>query len=160
MLTALIMAAPTMEPICLETIHVNLNMFAGKWHVVGFLPSLFNRNWENPTEHYTKNADGTVSISTTYRKNGKEYCVRSKGFVNTDSGNSQWKVQHLWPFKVDYSILELADDYSYTVVGHPNNRFLYIMSRNPSMNEFQYRAILDRCSKKGYDIGRVRKQQH
>jgi apolipoprotein D and lipocalin family protein len=159
MLTALIMASPTLEPISLETIHVNLNMYAGKWYVIGFLPTLFDKNWENTTENYKKNADGTISITTTYTKKGKQHIVHAKGFVDKDSGNSQWKVQYLWPFKADYRIIELADDYSYTVVGHPDHKFLYIMSRTPVMNEFQYRAILDRCSKKGYDIGRVRRQQ-
>jgi apolipoprotein D and lipocalin family protein len=42
------------------------------------------------------------------------------------------KAQFIRPYKVDYWIIELADDYSYVVVGHPDHKFLFIITRKPS----------------------------
>lgn len=139
---------------------VNLNMYSGKWYVIGFIPTAFDKNWDYTTENYTLDKNGNYSIYTSYRKfNGREHTVRSKGFIQKNSGNAKWKVQYIWPFSVNYWIIELCDDYSYAVVGHPHKKFLYIMSRTPVMREELYQAIAERCKKKGYGIDKLRKQK-
>jgi apolipoprotein D and lipocalin family protein len=83
--------------------------------------------------------------------------VKSKGFPNKTTNNLTWKVQFVWPFKADYLIEELADDYSYVVVGHPKKKFLYIMNRTGKINEIKYNETLKRYQQKGYDISKLKK---
>jgi apolipoprotein D and lipocalin family protein len=143
-----------------ETVdHVDLSLYSGKWYVIGSIPTVFDRNWDHTTETYTMNKDGYFDVFTTFRKKGKQHQVWSKGFVDRSSGNSKWKVQYLWPFKVDYWIIELADDYSFVVVGHPRHKFLFIMGRSPRMSAEKYEAIAMRCRSKGYDISKLRRQK-
>jgi apolipoprotein D and lipocalin family protein len=137
--------------------NVDLERYSGKWYVVGFIPTSFDKDWDYTTETYTLNKKGDYDIYTTYRKNDKEKDVRSKGFISKRS-NAEWKVQFVWPFRADYWVIELADDYSWTVVGHPKQKFLYIMSRTPQMNETLYQEITARCREKGYDTKKLRKQ--
>jgi apolipoprotein D and lipocalin family protein len=144
-----------------ETVkQVDLKKYSGKWYVIAFIPTMFDKKWEYTTEAYTLNEKGDYDIYTTYRKSEDDHVrsVRSKGFINKESGNAKWKVQFVWPFKADYWILELADDYSYTVVGNPKKSFLYIMSRTPTLPETVYLQLIEQCKKKGYAMNKLRKQ--
>lgn len=139
--------------------HVDLTRYSGKWYVLACIPTRFDKSWSYVTESYTLNKNGSIGIYTTYKKetDPKERSVRSKGFPVKGTNNVLWKVQFVWPFKADYLIEELADDYTYVVVGHPKKKFLYVMNRGGKLNEIQYNEILNRATKKGYDITKVHK---
>lgn len=140
---------------------IDLDKYVGKWFVIACIPTSFDKNWNSVTETYTLNKKGNIDIYTTYTKAGdtKQRDVWSKGFPNKNSKNMRWKVQFVWPFRADYLIEEIDANYFYTVVGHPKKKFLYIMNRTGKMGDIQYKEILDRCAKKGYDISQVRKLQ-
>lgn len=132
--------------------------YAGKWYVIGWIPTKYDRRWQNTTETYTLNKKGDYDICTTYTRKGKNKSVRSKGFLNHEKGDAAWKVQFVWPFRADYWVIEMGEDYSYTVVGHPKHKFLFIMARQPSMSDSLYGAITERCKAKGYETDKLRKQ--
>jgi apolipoprotein D and lipocalin family protein len=138
---------------------VNLDKYSGKWFILASIPTKFDKNWEYVTESYALNPNGRIDIFTTYKKPGstKEKHVRSKGFPNRKKNNVCWKVQFVWPFKADYLIEELADDYSYVVVGHPKHKFLYIMNRSGKMSEAKYNMLVERCHQKGYPVSELHK---
>jgi apolipoprotein D and lipocalin family protein len=66
-------------------------------------------------------------------------------------------VQFFWPFKGKYWIIDLADDYSYAVVGHPNKQYLWILSRTATMNDVLFQQITSRLKEKGFDISKIRR---
>ncbi|HRG37281.1 MAG TPA: lipocalin family protein [Bacteroidia bacterium] len=145
-----------------ETVkHVDVKKYEGKWYVIGFIPTLFDKKWNYTTETYTLNEKGDYDIYTTYKKTATDKIrnVKSKGFIDKTSGNAKWKVQFVWPFKADYWIIELADDYSYTVVGNPKQSFLYIMSRTSTLPDSIYNKLIENCKKKGYDVSKLRRQE-
>lgn len=138
---------------------IDLTKYSGKWFVVGVIPTRFDKNWEQVTETYTLNKKGNIDIFTTYVKQGKaesDY-VTSKGFPNKKSNYVKWKVQFVWPFRADYVIEEIDEAYSYTVVGHPKKKFLYIMNRTGQMDEQLYNSIAKRAADRGYDMKELRK---
>ena len=73
-----------------------------------------------------------------------------------NTGNAKLKVQFFWPFRGKYWIIDLAEDYSYAVVGHPNRKYLWILSRTPVMDQEIYNEILKRAKDKGFDIGKLK----
>ncbi len=73
-----------------------------------------------------------------------------------NSGNAKLNVQFFWPFKGKYWIIDLADDYSYATVGHPNKKYLWILSRTPKMNETIYQQTIFRIKEKGFDILKIK----
>jgi apolipoprotein D and lipocalin family protein len=139
--------------------HIDLHRYAGKWYVIGTIPTKFDEDWNYTTETYTLRPGGNIDILTVYQKKGsatkKE--LHSKGFPVTDEKNVHWKVQFYWPFRVDYMIEEIADDYSWVVVGHPKKKFLYIMSRTRTIEDTLFSAITERCRRSGYDLSKLRK---
>jgi apolipoprotein D and lipocalin family protein len=141
--------------------NIDLEKFAGKWFVIACIPTSFDKNWNYVTETYSVNAKGKIDIYTTYKKGNdpKQKDVRSKGFPDKKSNNVKWKVQFVWPFRADYLVEEVDNNYFYTVVGHPKKKYLYIMNRTGTMGDIQYKEILDRCAKKGYDTSQILKIQ-
>jgi apolipoprotein D and lipocalin family protein len=139
--------------------HVDLQKYSGKWYVIASIPTKFDKEWTYVTESYTVNQKGNVDIFTTYKKDNAiiEKSFKSKGFPIATSNNMQWKVQIIWPFKANYLVEELADDYTHVVVGHPKQKFLYIMNRTGKMGNIQYEEIVKRMMDKGYDISLLNK---
>lgn len=138
---------------------IDLERYSGKWFVIACIPTSFDKHWNYVTETYSVNAKGKIDIYTTYIKhndpNQKE--VRSKGFPDKKCNNTKWKVQFVWPFRADYLIEEIDNNYFYTVAGHPKRKYLYIMNRTGTMGDIQYKEIVDRCAAKGYDVTKIRK---
>ena len=75
------------------------------------------------------------------------------------SGNAKLKVQFFWPFKGKYWIIDLADDYSYAVVSHPDKDYLWILSRTPKMEKSIHDQILLRLKEKGFDLTKLQKTE-
>ncbi len=87
----------------------------------------------------------------------KKKIYRPKGFVFNKETNAEWRMQFLWPFKMPFLVIELDEDYSYTVIGYPSKKYVWIMARDPQMEEKRYNLILDNLSKIGYDISLIQK---
>lgn len=142
---------------------VDLKKFSGTWYSLYSIPTLFDKGSRETTTTYTLNKDGFYNVITTYKKPGdnKIYFTTSKIFPGDKQEESaMMKVQFIWPIKLDYWVIELADDYSYVVVGHPDHKFLFIMSRNTKMPKKNYEDIVERCRAKGYDVDRLTSQLH
>ena len=138
---------------------VDLVKYSGKWYVIACIPTPIDKKWDYVTESYTLNKKGNIEIYTTYIKQGgsKEKSVTSKGFPHKDTGNLFWDVQFIWPFTADYLIEEYAPDYSYTVIGHPKKKYLYIMARENKMPDALYIELVDRYKGQGYEMNKLRK---
>src|SRR4051812_823372 len=69
--------------------------------------------------------------------------------------NATLEVSFFRPFWGDYWIIDLADDYSYAVVGHPGRDYLWILARTPAMAEATFQGIVARLQAKGYQTSRL-----
>ena len=143
----------------LQTVpHVDLNKYSGKWYEIASYPQRFQRNCHCTTAEYSFSEKRYVIVENRCNKgsvNGKQSYIKGKAFVDKNSGNAKLKVQFFWPFKGKYWIIDLADDYSYAVVSHPNRKYLWILSRTPKMNESVYGQILSRLKEKGFDLSKL-----
>ncbi|MES2826534.1 MAG: lipocalin family protein [Bacteroidota bacterium] len=141
---------------------VDIVSYAGKWYSLYSIPTLMDKNWRETIETYVIHPDGYYAVFTTYKliANTERKYIRSKLFVVRGTGNAQLKAQYLWPFKADYWIIELADDYSYAVVGHPEHKHLFIISRKPVLPDGLLEEIINRCDQKGYDTSKLVSQDH
>ena len=67
-----------------------------------------------------------------------------------DSTNAWLKVRFYRLFNADYLIIELDEDYHWAVVTTPDKDTLWILCREPSLDEDVYAAIIDRLAKRGF----------
>ncbi|PWS28326.1 hypothetical protein DHW03_00260 [Pedobacter yonginense] len=142
--------------------NIDFKAFEGKWYSLYSIPTLMDKNWRQTTETYTLQDDDHFDVFTTYHKEGKaeEKSITSKLFFDPEKPDGDMKAQFLWPFKIGYWIIELADDYSYVVVGHPDEKYLFIMAREPKMEADLLVDIIERCREKGYDVSQLVSQEH
>ena len=144
----------------LQTVpYVDLKKYAGKWYEIASFPQRFQKGCYCTTAEYTPTDKGYVIVENRCNKdsiNGKLSYIKGKAFVVENSGNAKLKVQFFWPFRGKYWIIDLADDYSYAVVGHPNRKYLWILSRTSSINDTTYQQIISRLQKNGFDVTKIR----
>ncbi len=132
---------------------VDLDRFMGSWYVIAILPNMIEKNAVNGIESYSMNKDGTIAITYKFRKGsptGKEKTLTPKGKIYNHSTKAEWRVQIFKPFWYPYLVIDLADDYRYTVIGVPNKKYVWIMSRTPTISEPDYQVILTNLQKEGY----------
>ena len=67
--------------------------------------------------------------------------------------NAKLKVTFFWPFSGNYWIIDLAPDYSYAVVGEPDRKYLWILSRSSQLTESVYGQIVTRVRELDLFIG-------
>lgn len=139
---------------------VDLNKYAGTWYEIAAYPQRFQKNCYCTTARYTPTDKGYVVVENRCNKGGpkgKQAYIKGKAFVDKNSGNAKLKVQFFWPFRGKYWIIDLAPDYSYAVVSHPNRSYLWILSRTPALPESTYNDILARLKENGFDLTRLKK---
>ncbi len=156
LLTTTLMKAQTLETVP----HVDLKKYAGKWFEIASFPQRFQKGCNCSTAEYTLTDKDYVIVENRCNKdsvNGKQAYVKGKAFITKNSGNAKLKVQFFWPFRAKYWIIDLADDYSYAVVSHPNKKYLWILCRTPKMEESVYQKITERLQQKGFDLSKLQK---
>ena len=157
----IIMTTTNIKSQTLQTVSsVDLNKYLGKWYEIASYPQTFQKVCHCTTAEYTMSEKGYVIVENRCNKNsitGKQAYIKGKAFVEKNSGNAKLKVQFFWPFKAKYWIIDLAGDYSFAVVSHPNKKYLWILSRSPKMDESVYQLIISRLKEKGFDISKLQK---
>lgn len=148
----------------LETVReVDLQKYAGIWYEIASYPQRFQQGCHCTTAEYTLSEKGYVIVQNRCRKDsvdGREAYIKGKAFVVKNTGNAKLLVQFFWPFRGKYWIIDLADDYSWAVVGHPNRKYLWILSRKPSIDPATYSGILEQIRLKGFDPEKLQMTLH
>lgn len=140
----------------LETVkHVDVQKYMGKWYEIASFPQSFQKGCTCTMAEYSLNDNGTVKVSNSCNVDGKRKNSTGKAWITDKSTNAKLKVQFFWPFSGKYWIIDLADDYSYAVVGHPNRKYLWILSRTPKMSRELYNDIVARTEAKGFDVSKL-----
>ena len=145
----------------IETVDsVNIERFMGDWYVIAAIPTFIEKDAYNAIESYRLAKDG--SIETTFKFNkgafdGPLKVYRPRGFIQDTQSNAVWGMQFFWPFKAEYRIIYLTEDYSQTVIGRTKRDYVWIMARTPVIPEDDYDRILDFLKDEGYDLSKLRK---
>jgi apolipoprotein D and lipocalin family protein len=139
---------------------VDIERFMGNWYVIASIPTSIEKEAYNAMESYRLAEDGT--IDTTFRFNkgafdGPLKVYRPRGFIQDKQSNAVWGMQFFWPFKAEYRIIYLTEDYNQTVIGRTKRDYVWIMARKPSMPDDDYNRILDFLKAQGYELNQLRK---
>ncbi len=145
----------------LEAVHkVELEKYLGKWYEIAHLPAKFQEGCNETTATYTLLDNGVISVLNECKKNGKMKLAKGKAKVVDKTTNAKLKVTFFWPFYGDYWIIKLGDDYSYAVVGTPNRKYLWILSRTRQMDDKLFSELVDFVKSKGFNVENLIKTVH
>ncbi len=137
---------------------VNLKRYLGEWYEIARLPASFEKNCYGTKARYTLRKDGAIDVLNTCYKgslDGKMVKAKGKAFVADKKTNAKLKVQFFWPFKGDYWILEVGTWYDYAIVGTPDRKNLWILSRRPRMRDRLLKELIAKAEAQGFDTSQL-----
>jgi apolipoprotein D and lipocalin family protein len=140
--------------------NVDLDRFMGDWYVIANIPTFLERGAHNAVESYRLDDDGTIATTFTFRKDAfdgpaKRYTPR--GFVRDRRTNAVWGMRFVWPFKSDYRIAYVSDDYDQTVIAREKRDYVWIMARTPEIPAADYDRLVAFVAAQGYDVSRLQR---
>jgi apolipoprotein D and lipocalin family protein len=139
---------------------VDLQRYLGKWYEIASYPAWFQKGCTASTAEYSLLPEGKIQVVNRCRKDSPDGPLKEskgKAEVVDTATNAKLKVWFFWPFKGNYWIIDLEPDYQWAVVGEPSRKYLWILSRTPTMDDAVYQEILGRLPQKGYDPAGLRK---
>lgn len=137
--------------------HVDLNRYMGVWHEIARIDHSFQKGCIKSSATYTLLPDGEVEVINrcVNEKDGRIREAKGRAWSVDPDGNARLKVSFFWPFRGDYWITELGKDYEYAVVGSPNRQYLWILARQPEMDDSVYTGIIERLSGQGFAVDQL-----
>lgn len=145
----------------LQTVaRVELGRYLGTWYEIASFPQSFQEGCTATTATYKLREDGEIDVLNRCNKGsvtGPEDRAEGRARVVDPTTNAKLEVSFFRPFWGSYWIIDLAPDYSYAVVGHPDRDYLWILSRTPVMADETYADILGRLTRVGYETGRLQR---
>ena len=134
---------------------VDLAKYLGKWYEIAHLPAKFQQDCDETTATYALLDNGSVSVLNECKKDGKAKVANGKAKVVDKTTNAKLKVTFFWPFYGDYWIIRLGEAYDYAVVGTPNRKYLWILSRTPKMDDMLFAQLTEFAKSKGFDVSKL-----
>jgi len=137
---------------------VDLQRYVGLWYEIAKIPNTFQRKCAaGTTAQYELREDGRIAVVNQCIKNDGE-AIKAKGIakiVDTKT-NAKLKVSFVnllgWRlFWGDYWIIGLDENYRWAVVGHPQRRYGWILSRTPTLEKPALVTVFDLLREQGYN---------
>lgn len=143
---------------------VELDRYLGVWYEVARKPLSFqNKCDRNVTATYTLNENGNVTVDNKcLMKDGKTTQSLGEAYIQNAPFNTKLKVSFLpgavrWlPIgRGDYWILKIDEDYQTVLVGEPERKYMWVLSRTQQPSAEVLKEYLDYAKSVGYDLGDI-----
>mgnify|MGYP001824604549 CR=1 FL=1 len=139
---------------------LDLDRYLGKWYEISKYPVSFEKGLVGVTAEYSLRDDGKIRVlNAGYKKSFEGELKQSEGkaWIPDPAKSAQLKVMFFWPFSGKYWVIALDPEYRWSVVGEPGRKYLWILSRTPTLPDATYDAIVKRIEELGYDTSRLEK---
>jgi apolipoprotein D and lipocalin family protein len=143
---------------------IEVERFMGDWYVLAFipidLPFFSEAGAHGAVESYQLKDEGKIDVTYTFRDGSFEAeptVMTQRGRVIDDGRGTEWRVQIFWPFESAYLIAWLDADYERAIVGVPSRSNVWILSRDPLIDEVEFAALTSRVADLGYDPTMLRR---
>jgi apolipoprotein D and lipocalin family protein len=144
----------------LETVsEVDLEQYMGDWYVIAHIPVFLEKDAYNAIESYRLDGE-RIETTFTFREGGFDGPVKTynpNAIVTDPETNAVWGMQFVWPFRADFRIVYLDDGYTTTIIGRNKRDYVWIMAREPAIDEGKYEMLVSLVDDMGYDISKLRR---
>jgi apolipoprotein D and lipocalin family protein len=146
------------EPAQLKTVdHVDLARYVGKWYEIARYPNRFEKGCASDvTADYERRDSNKIAVTNACRRSdGKSKESKGTAKVVDAKSNAKLKVTFFWLFSGEYWVIDLDPDYTYAVVGEPDRKYLWVLSRTSELAPGVYERIMGKVRELGYDPAKL-----
>jgi apolipoprotein D and lipocalin family protein len=152
----MLLAGCTGVPDGIETVDgFELDRYLGTWYEIARLDHRFERGLNNVTANYSRRDDGGVRVLNRGYDVGKGEWDEAEGkaYFTGDPSVGQLKVSFFGPFYGGYNIVALDQaNYRYSMVVGPSREYLWILARQPVLDQATVDALLGLASELGFPV--------
>lgn len=131
---------------------VDLQRYVGRWFELARYEQRYEKGCDGVTADYSMRPDGSIDVVNRCRKpDGRIDEARGRAKVVETDRNAKLRVSFFGPFYGNYWILDHADDYSWSIVGEPSGRYLWILARSATPSEAKVAELIKIVEQMGYD---------
>jgi apolipoprotein D and lipocalin family protein len=137
---------------------LDVDRYMGVWHEIARLPFPFEEDCFGASAKYEAiNEEEFLITNYCWKKSffGPMQRAHAKAWVDDMDQKSKLKVSFFWPFAGDYWVLYVDADYRTALVGTPDRKYLWIMSRDFQMPDDDYQALVRLAEEKGFDVSKL-----
>ena len=138
--------------------NLELQKFQGVWYEIAHNPWFPENNCFSMIADYKLLENNEIEVTNICRKygfDGEISKITGKAWLVDPTIKSKWEVQFIWPFTLDYWVIDLEEDYKYAVIGEPDKENIWILSRTPIMKKSLLVKIIKKIKMKGYDLSNL-----
>lgn len=135
-----------------------LERYLGTWYEVARLDHSFERGMTDVTAQYSMREDGGVRVINKGYLVDKERWKEAEGkaYFVEDEKTGFLKVSFFGPFYGAYVIFRLDSvNYQYALVSGPNEEYLWLLARTPSLNKRTKEHLVDFAKSRGFDTSKL-----
>ena len=142
---------------------LDLQRYAGVWHEIARLPNRFEDDCVGDiTATYTPRDDGSIRVVNA--------CRKENGDIMSSEGEARQAGDHAAQLEVrfapkwlsflpfvwaDYWVIALDENYQWALVGEPDLKYFWILSREPQLDQKTFEDLKARARGLGYDLGKL-----
>jgi apolipoprotein D and lipocalin family protein len=141
---------------------LDINRYAGQWHEIARLPMYFERKCLDAViATYTPNPDGTVRVHNSCRTDKGRMSVEGVARIKGNQPAAlEVRFAPAWltwlPMAwADYWVIEVDADYRWAVIGSPERKHLWILSRQPTMDRALFLTLKEHSRQRGYQVDQL-----
>lgn len=141
---------------------VDLMEYMGTWYSVYEFPAWFQQGCECTAAEYSYNATGEyVDVKNTCLRDGQVDSVYGTARPMMNSTSRLQISFDSFPYATgDYYIINVSDDYETAMVGTPDRRYLWILSREPTIDTETLNEYKDYADELGFNVQKLQKVNH
>ena len=140
---------------------LDLDQYQGRWYEITSIPVFAQKGCRCTTATYGIKEDGNVSVYNRCLKEDNEISdIEGYAEVVPDTNNARLNVVFFWPFKGDYQVMALAEDYSIALIGNQSRKYLWLLSRSPNLDDQTKENYLDIARAQGYELSELQITDH
>jgi apolipoprotein D and lipocalin family protein len=133
--------------------------YAGKWYEIARFQEGFEKGLVGVKAEYTIRADGKIDVLNSGLKkdlDGKLSSIKALAWRPDSSRQGALKVRFFGLFAADYLVFGLDDkDYQWALVGNDSRKFLWFLSRTPTVTPEVFETMKGIAEGQGYDLSKL-----
>jgi apolipoprotein D and lipocalin family protein len=133
---------------------MDLTRVPGDWYLAARYPTIFDRVAVSGKVTLTATNFVDMDVKWSFLKS-PDASERSTWNLELSAGTGKnttlWSLSPVWPLKATVYVVEMSGDYSWLVLGSPDRRLLWILTKKEQEDPLLIAGLIERLGQNGFD---------